>query len=35
MLGLDNTWIVEPGVFKVHVGASSSDIKLKGEFHLR
>ncbi|WP_042243788.1 glycoside hydrolase family 3 N-terminal domain-containing protein [Jejuia pallidilutea] len=35
MLGLDNTWIVEPGVFEVGVGASSVDIKLKGEFNLR
>ncbi len=35
MLGLDNEWVVEPGVFDVHVGTSSADIKLKGEFSLR
>lgn len=34
MLGLDNKWIVEPGVFEVRVGASSVDIKLEGEFLL-
>ena len=35
MLGLDSEWVVEPGVFDVHVGTSSAAIKLKGEFSLR
>jgi beta-glucosidase len=28
------SWIAEPGKFKVHVGTSSRDIKLVGEFEL-
>ncbi len=28
-------WVVEPGVFKVMVGASSEDIRLSGEFEIK
>ncbi len=28
-------WVVEPGVFRVMIGASSKDIRLRGEFSLR
>lgn len=28
-------WVVEPGVFRVMVGASSKDIRLRTEFTLR
>jgi beta-glucosidase len=27
--------VVEPGLFRIHVGASSADIRLKGEFQVR
>jgi beta-glucosidase len=35
LLNEDMRWVVEPGVFRVMVGASSKDIKLRGEFTLR
>jgi len=35
MLDVDRKWIVEPGVFRVMVGASSKDIRLRGQFTVR
>lgn len=32
LLNQDNKWVVEPGEFKVYIGASSTDLKLKGKF---
>lgn len=32
LLNANNEWVVEPGTFKVMVGASSEDIRLNGEF---
>ncbi|MGN1213796.1 MAG: glycoside hydrolase family 3 C-terminal domain-containing protein [Bacteroidaceae bacterium] len=34
LLDKDNHWVVEPGEFKVMVGASSTDIKLNGKFNV-
>ena len=34
LLNSDNHWVVEPGDFKVMVGAASDDIRLEGEFTL-
>jgi beta-glucosidase len=31
MLGPDDQWIVEPGTFRVMIGGSSKDIRLRGE----
>jgi beta-glucosidase len=35
MLDRDMKWVVEPGVFRVLIGASSKDIRLRGEFSIR
>ena len=32
LLNLDNNWVVEPGEFKVMIGASSEDIRLNGTY---
>ncbi|MFB3387733.1 glycoside hydrolase family 3 C-terminal domain-containing protein [Flavobacterium sp. LAR06] len=32
LLNQDNKWVVEPGEFKVYIGASSTDLKLEGKF---
>ncbi len=34
ILGLNQQWVLEPGVFDVRIGASSVDIQLEGEFEL-
>jgi beta-glucosidase len=34
LLNADMRWIVEPGMFKVMIGASSQDIRLTGEFEI-
>ena len=30
----DNTWEIKPGTYQIKVGASSTDIKLKGDIEL-
>jgi beta-glucosidase len=34
LLDKNMNWVVEPGEFKVYIGSSSKDIRLKGEFEL-
>jgi beta-glucosidase len=34
MLDINMKWIVEPGMFKVMIGASSEDIRLDGAFEI-
>ena len=35
MLDRDLRWVVEPGTFRVMIGGSSKDIRLRGEFGVR
>ena len=35
MLDVDRKWLVEPGVFRIMIGSSSKDIRLRGQFSVR
>ncbi len=35
MLDRDMKWVIEPGTFRVLIGSSSKDIRLRGEFTVR